>query len=183
MKLIVKDTEFPSIITASCGLVRRQTALLLGCLAFLCVATSVRADDKKEGLTPDLAQDAQPMEIEVSAAEVAAFFKEAGAVLKGMRHEPGKKPQVLDVRTPEEFEGGHVPGARNADFLDEAFKTQVASLDKSRPYIVHCAAGGRSAKAVSLMKSLGFAKIYHMKEGFAGWQKAKGPVETGKAKP
>ena len=58
-----------------------------------------------------------------------------------------KNVVVLDVRTAEEFQAGHIPGAKNLDFFGNDFAQQVAALDKSKTYLVHCAAGGRSAKA------------------------------------
>lgn len=52
------------------------------------------------------------------------------------------------------------------------FNEKVAALDKSKEYIVYCAAGGRSAKAVHMMKELGFDKTYNLKAGYTGWAKA-----------
>jgi len=52
------------------------------------------------------------------------------------------KVVVLDVRTPEEYKGGHIAGAKNIDFNGDDFEKQIAALDKSKTYVVHCAAGG-----------------------------------------
>jgi phage shock protein E len=84
---------------------------------------------------------------------------------------------VLDVRTPAEFKDGHIIGARNIDIKDAGFTSQISALDRSKPYLVHCAVGGRSAKAVEAMKGLGFNTLYHMHEGMKGWLKAGKPVE------
>ena len=84
---------------------------------------------------------------------------------------------VLDVRTPEEFAAGHIAGAKNVDFKAADFAAKVAALDKGRAYLVHCAAGGRSAKTLDLMKGKNFAAIYHLSEGFKAWEKAGKPVE------
>ena len=54
---------------------------------------------------------------------------------------------VLDVRTAEEFADGHMPGAINLDIRGGKFAETLAGLDKSKTYLVHCAVGGRSAKA------------------------------------
>ena len=95
-----------------------------------------------------------------------------------MKRNPGA-PLVLDVRTPDEFAEGHIPGARNVDFLGDDFEKQIAALPADRPLLVHCAAGNRSAKAVvkisALQKS---AQIFHLKSGFNGWKAAGKPVET-----
>lgn len=79
--------------------------------------------------------------------------------------------QVLDIRTPGEFENGSVPGAINIDFRGSDFKEQIAQLDRATPYVVHCASGGRSGSSLELFKELGFQRIYHMTDGFNGWSK------------
>jgi len=87
-----------------------------------------------------------------------------------------KDTVVLDVRTPEEFKAGHVPGAVNLDIADENFDKKVEKLDKDKTYIVHCARGGRSARAAAKMKS-NFANLYDFSGGMTAWQKAGKPVE------
>src|SRR5881392_2531419 len=62
-----------------------------------------------------------------------------------------KKAITLDVRTPAEYAKGHVPGAVNIDWNAKDFTEKVAALDKSQKYLVHCAAGVRSAKACDKM--------------------------------
>ena len=88
-----------------------------------------------------------------------------------------KKVVVLDVRTPKEFAVGHIAGATNLNFYDADFEKKLAALDKNQPYLVHCAVGGRSAKARELMKSLQFKSIYHLEGGFKAWEKAGKPIE------
>src|SRR5690242_11074803 len=61
---------------------------------------------------------------------------------------------VLDVRTPREFATGHIPGAVNIDVNAPDFGTKVATLDKNKTYLVHCAAGVRSAKACDKLNQL-----------------------------
>ena len=57
--------------------------------------------------------------------------------------------QLVDVRTPSEYNEGHVPDAQNINFYDENFDQQIETLDKSKPIIVYCKSGGRSAKCAS----------------------------------
>lgn len=83
---------------------------------------------------------------------------------------------VLDVRSPEEFASGHLAGAQNIDFHDDAFQDSVAKLDKTKPYLVHCASGRRSAKTRDMMKKLGFTRIYHLDGGLTAWKAAGGQV-------
>jgi len=75
---------------------------------------------------------------------------------------------VLDVRSPEEFESGHVSGAILTNFNGPDFQTQLAALDRSQPYLVYCQSGVRSRRAVELMEQMGFKKIYHLTQGASG---------------
>ena len=84
---------------------------------------------------------------------------------------------VLDVRTAREFEAGHIAGAVNIDFNSPDFAKKVANLDKSRTYLVHCAAGVRSAKACHLMDQAAFNNLVNLEAGFKGWERAGKPVE------
>ena len=88
-----------------------------------------------------------------------------------------QKNVVLDVRTPEEFEAAHIAGAINLDVNSPDFAKKVAALDKEKAYLVHCAAGRRSARACEEMTKLNFSKLYNLTPGFKGWQKAGKPVE------
>lgn len=65
--------------------------------------------------------------------------------------------QLVDVRSPAEHAGGAVPGARNIPV--QALGGHMGSLDPSRPVIVYCASGGRSAMASSMLKSAGFGNV------------------------
>ncbi len=78
---------------------------------------------------------------------------------------------VLDVRTPEEFTAGRLPGAVNVDIQVPKFQDRLAALDRGKTYLVYCRTGNRSARAVQVMKSLGFQSVYHMTEGILRWEK------------
>ena len=84
---------------------------------------------------------------------------------------------VLDLRTPEEFKAGRIAGATNLDFHASDFDQQLASLDKGKTYLVHCASGNRSTRALPLFKKLQFQSLYHLDGGLKGWQKAGLSVE------
>jgi phage shock protein E len=87
-----------------------------------------------------------------------------------------EKVTVLDVRSPEEYADGHLKDAVNVNFNGGNFEAQIAKLDPAKPYLVHCAAGGRSGKSMELFKDLKFAKIYHLVDGYNGWADAGKPV-------
>jgi len=86
--------------------------------------------------------------------------------------EKDKSVVVLDIRSPEEFDGGHIAGARNISYHDANFAQQLGKLDKTTSYVLHCHSGGRSGKTIKLLKENGFTNIAHMKSGIAGWRKA-----------
>ena len=78
--------------------------------------------------------------------------------------------QLVDVRTPEEYATGHIPNAQNIDFLDAEFEMNIQSLDKSKPVIIYCQRGSRSAKCASKLIANGFVKVYDLDGGFAQWE-------------
>ena len=84
---------------------------------------------------------------------------------------------MLDVRTPDEYKGGHIAGAKNIDFTENSFEGEVARLDKSKPYLVHCASGHRSTNSLATFKKLGFQSVYHLDGGLKAWEAAGKPVE------
>jgi rhodanese-related sulfurtransferase len=77
--------------------------------------------------------------------------------------------QILDVRTPEEFESNHIDNAVNVNWNGEDFETKVAAYDKSKPVFVYCLSGGRSKKAASKLNELGFTTIYELEGGIMKW--------------
>ena len=88
-----------------------------------------------------------------------------------------KNAVVLDVRTPEEFARGHVPGAVNLDFFDPQFRAKIDKLDRHKTYLVHCAKGVRSRQAASQMQKLDFPSLFDFSGGFEQWKKAGKPIE------
>ena len=79
-------------------------------------------------------------------------------------------PQLVDVRTPEEFANGNIAGAVNINIHDADFLQNINKIDKNKPVFVYCQAGGRSKKCAEKMKSLGFSEIYELEPGYAGWE-------------
>ncbi len=109
-------------------------------------------------------------------APAAKGFKNVGvAEFEKLRED--KKNRVLDVRTPEEFANGHMPGAVNIDINGADFEKKISILEKDKTYLVHCAGGVRSAKACGKMAQLKFPNLYNLEGGFKAWEKAGKPVE------
>ena len=69
----------------------------------------------------------------------------------------------------------------NIDGNAKNFAENVAALDKSHTYLVHCASGVRSAKACEKMEKLNFTNLYNLKGGFKAWEQASKPTEKGNA--
>lgn len=77
--------------------------------------------------------------------------------------------QLIDVRTPLEFNSSHIDSAQNIDYRSPSFKTDIEQLDKSKPVVLYCKSGGRSAKCAKILKEAGFKKIYDLKGGVSKW--------------
>lgn len=83
--------------------------------------------------------------------------------------------QILDVRTPQEFEGGHLPQAVNADWKNQqSFLKAVEQLDKTEPLYVYCLSGGRSQQATDYLIDQGF-KVYNYSGGMLDWRASDQP--------
>jgi len=74
---------------------------------------------------------------------------------------------VLDVRTSGEYVSGHIKQAVNMDYYSTSFQTSLDALDKKKTYLVYCGSGTRSGKAVDIMKTQGFMKVYNLLYGFS----------------
>lgn len=77
--------------------------------------------------------------------------------------------QLVDVRTPEEFNEGHIEKAVNHNFYDDDFLQNFADFDKNKPLLIYCRSGGRSGKAYKLLKKEGFSVIYDLEGGYSKW--------------
>lgn len=78
--------------------------------------------------------------------------------------------QLIDVRTPKEFNEGFIGKAKNIDFLSPTFKEEISKLDNKKPVIVYCRSGRRSGNSVSVFLEKGFTEIYDLEGGFLSWK-------------
>lgn len=88
--------------------------------------------------------------------------------------------QLVDVRTPGEFENGHLAGAKNIDFNSGNFDEESNALDKAKPVFVYCQRGGRSADAATVLRDKGFKEVYEMDGGLIAWNNAGLPLGDNK---
>lgn len=78
--------------------------------------------------------------------------------------------QLVDVRTKEEYEQEHIANSQNIDFRSPTFDKDVEQLDKSKPVVLYCKSGRRSAECAKKLKDAGFEKIYELEGGISKWK-------------
>ena len=82
-----------------------------------------------------------------------------------------KKLQIVDVRTPQEFDSIAIQKAVNIDYKNPSFKDNIQVLDKTKPVLVYCRSGKRSLNAINIMVELGFSEVYNMQGGILAFKK------------
>lgn len=82
-----------------------------------------------------------------------------------------KKLQIVDVRTPQEFDSIAIQKAVNIDYKNPSFKDNIQVLDKTKPVLVYCRSGKRSLNAMNIMVELGFSEVYNMQGGILAFKK------------
>lgn len=137
--------------------------------AILWVLPALAASESKE--SPQPAQDSSDAAAPVKKISLAEFEE--------MRADKGAV--VLDVRTPDEFNAGHVPGAVHINWRARDFNEQVGKLDKAKKYLVYCLSGVRSANAGRRMSELGFTQLFDFGGGWSEYQKAGKPFDVAAA--
>lgn len=90
--------------------------------------------------------------------------------------ELGTTGQLVDVRTSNEFAQGHLAGATNIDFKSPEFATNIDKLDKSKPVMLYCLGGSRSAGAAKILVEKGF-EVFDMHGGYVKWTSEEKPVD------
>ncbi len=80
-----------------------------------------------------------------------------------------KDSLVIDIRTPEEYSIGHLPGAINIDYQNSDFLENLSELDKKGNYAIYCRIGTRSADALLIMQEMGFENVVELSGGIEAW--------------
>ena len=88
---------------------------------------------------------------------------------------------LLDVRTPEEWNEGHLAGAAHTDYWGDEKELEDAmnSIPRDRPVLVYCAGGGRSGLTAKELVAAGHKEVYNLENGISGWERDGLPVVTG----
>jgi len=130
----------------------RSTAMLFG-LAF--VATLASAESPKPAKAPSI----EPLALH--------------ALLAGE-----KSPQVIDVRTSEEYAAGHIPGALHIPFDEIA--ERIVEIDTPNGVALYCMVGPRARKGEAALRKSGYTEVLHIQGGLSAWQESGLPVERGR---
>jgi rhodanese-related sulfurtransferase len=99
---------------------------------------------------------------------IAVSAKEAADLID--KHNGDNEFAILDIRTPGEFQSGHLAKSIPIDFYSPTFGDQLNRLDKTKTYLVYCRTGNRSTKSLELFQKLKFQKVYHMASGISAWK-------------
>ena len=86
--------------------------------------------------------------------------------------------QLIDVRTKEEFDSGHINNAVNIPVTDADFSKRIDKLNKQKSVYVYCRSGSRSARATKEMVKLGFTHLYDMEGGIISWKNEGFPIKN-----
>ena len=78
---------------------------------------------------------------------------------------------LVDVRTAEEYESGHIQDAVNFDFYSESFQNDILSLDNSESIVLYCRTQNRSTKTANYLKENGYKEITVLEGGITSWVK------------
>ena len=101
-------------------------------------------------------------------------LEEAFALMEDNRYD--ENFVIIDVRTPEEYAGGHIEKAINMDYYSETFADELDQLDKEKTYLIYCRTDQRSGEALDMMAELGFREVYNMLGGIVRWEEVKLPT-------
>ena len=121
-------------------------------ISLACLIGSACSNNENPGVAKEL------QFTNMKAVEAAKMLKE------------NPKAIVLDIRTPAEFNEGHIPGAVNIDYKADSFESELKKLDRDATYVMHCRSGRRSANSFKTFSKLGFQNIVHMDDGILGWE-------------
>lgn len=83
---------------------------------------------------------------------------------------------LVDIRTHQEYQQGHLEGAINIDWYQRSFRNLVLHIPKDKPILIYCRSGNRTSKTSGVLKSLGYTEIYNLERGINQWIIEKAPI-------
>lgn len=131
---------------------RRYATRIVGVLALAAGTLSCAAEDAPSGRS-------------IEPSELAS------------RISSGSAPVILDVRTPEEFDAGHIPGALNVPHDELEDRLAGLALSPREEIVVHCQRGGRAAAAESILREAGYSNVRDLDGHMEAWRAGGHPLE------
>jgi rhodanese-related sulfurtransferase len=86
------------------------------------------------------------------------------------QRESGSAPVVIDVRSDEEYAGGHIPGAVHIPY--EQIAERIGEVDTSKGVALYCMIGPRARKGEAALIAAGHDRVFHIEGGFSAWKAA-----------
>lgn len=118
------------------------------------------------GLILPLLRDARDHATQVTPSQAVMLMNRQNAVL-------------IDIREAAEFSAERIEGSRNIPATELASRTKEIEKFKSRPVILTCASGSRSARSVSTLRKAGFEQVFNLAGGLKAWKDASQPISSG----
>ncbi len=140
---------------------RRLSVLIIGVSIILCSVTPALASRASD----QLVKEAKASIREVTPEDVKKMIDNNDRMV------------ILDVRDAEEFETGHIPGARNLSRGMLEFKIEMLIPDKNAKIIVYCGVDLRGPLATKTLNQLGYGNAVNMIGGLNAWKAAGYPIE------
>ena len=113
---------------------------------------------------------------ELSSSECKMLIERQSRPQKWDDSPSSKHLVILDVRTAQEHQSGHIKDSINIDFRSPSFRDQISLLNRDAAYLLYCRTGVRSRKTLLLMSSMGFAELYNLSRGIVQWKRDGGEV-------
>jgi rhodanese-related sulfurtransferase len=92
-------------------------------------------------------------------------------------------PFILDVRSPDEFASGHIPGAVNVPVHELSERLVALGLSPKDEIVVHCERGGRAELAESKLRESGYTRVRDLSGHMAAWRAGGFPLAKGADQP
>jgi rhodanese-related sulfurtransferase len=83
---------------------------------------------------------------------------------------------ILDIRTKDEYQSGHIQNSMMIDFYLDTFENELNKLDKNKTYLIYCRTGRRTGLTLDIMEELDFLEVYNMAGGITQWKTNGYPV-------
>jgi len=117
-------------------------------------------------------QSAESISTNAVIVEESMIYEQVSPKVFAQKMSETKKVQLVDVRTPVEYESGHLENAININVNSENFaESMKVSTDTEQTLFIYCRSGRRSGRASEILKEMGYKEIYDLRGGYNAWSK------------